>query len=52
MSPLEVMVTQGSAGDRGLQGIWEGRFSSADILKEKSDAKDGLQPAESKTANN
>ena len=43
------MVTQGVPADRGLQGILESRFQAdpvADAEKEKSYAKNRLQPAE------
>jgi len=49
------MLTQGAAGDRGLQGIVESRFQAnlvADAEKEKSYAKNRLQPAERAAGNN
>jgi sensor domain CHASE-containing protein len=53
--PIWVMLTQGAAGDRRLQGIVQGRFQVdrvADAEKEKSYAKNRLQPAKRATGNN
>ena len=53
--PIWVMVTQGAPADRGLQGILQDRFQAdrvADAKKEKSYAKNRLQPAKRATGNN
>jgi hypothetical protein len=53
--PIWVMVTQGASKDRGLQGIVQDRFQvdrGADAKKEKSYAKNRLQPAKRPTGNN
>jgi hypothetical protein len=53
--PIWGMVTQGASTDRGLQSILQGRFQVdrvTDAKKEKSYAKNRLQPAKRATGNN